>query len=531
MLIVCNLILIGLAGLIAYWWANQGTFSALLHLLCVVVAGALAFAFWEPLAHLVLRGTFFDNYAWGVTLVGLFAIALLGLRIAMDRLAPANAKLPRWADLVFGGAAGAASGILSIGMFTIGAGHVHSSKTLLGFVGAEFQGRPGQLGEKDTLWIPFQQMTANFYGWLSVTSLSPWGDTSLRHLNPRLGDQVSLMRDSSRGGKGQITLDPDTVSVTGYDVTPAARGGNLVLVKIRFEAPARDFGEQLTLSASQARLIAAASGTEEAQVAHPIAFQQFSGAHRFDNVTHYVTSRPGEQTSSPTLAFEVPATFTPRFIQIKGVRYDLPAAPKSIGDAELLLALVKAPAAVAEARGRVDITSAIEVTNDIRPLAPSKNTLPPGIELANNNYIAEGDAVFEGRGRGGGSRELRVLGIYEPEGVRCVKLDVSRGKAADIWRYVGPDGLSEESAVRLADSTGTSYLPVGFWYDDGSNIRIVMKPGTFVQTVEELPILPTAGQQQLKLIFYITENATLTGLSLGGTAIGYCGVKVEPKRR
>ena len=36
--------------LIAYWWSNAGAFSALIHLLCVITAGALAFALWEPIA-------------------------------------------------------------------------------------------------------------------------------------------------------------------------------------------------------------------------------------------------------------------------------------------------------------------------------------------------------------------------------------------------------------------------------------------------------------------------------------------------
>ncbi len=40
-----NLLIFAMVGLIGYWWANQGVFSGLLHLLCVVVAGAIAFAF------------------------------------------------------------------------------------------------------------------------------------------------------------------------------------------------------------------------------------------------------------------------------------------------------------------------------------------------------------------------------------------------------------------------------------------------------------------------------------------------------
>ena len=34
MLIFFNIIIIALVLLIAYWWANQGLFSAILHLVC-----------------------------------------------------------------------------------------------------------------------------------------------------------------------------------------------------------------------------------------------------------------------------------------------------------------------------------------------------------------------------------------------------------------------------------------------------------------------------------------------------------------
>ena len=51
---VFNILVIGFILLIAYWWANQGLLSAILHLVCVFAAGVLAFATWEPIASLCL---------------------------------------------------------------------------------------------------------------------------------------------------------------------------------------------------------------------------------------------------------------------------------------------------------------------------------------------------------------------------------------------------------------------------------------------------------------------------------------------
>src|SRR5688572_5742565 len=136
MFIAFNVIIVLLVLLIAYWWANQGLFSALLHLLCVITAGAVAFALWEPLTTgLLLRGTGFDNYAWGVTFIGVFFITLLILRIAVDKIVGANINIPNWANLAFGLPVGAASGVLTIGIFLIGAGFMQSSRDLMSIVG------------------------------------------------------------------------------------------------------------------------------------------------------------------------------------------------------------------------------------------------------------------------------------------------------------------------------------------------------------------------------------------------------------
>jgi hypothetical protein len=51
---ILNIIVIAFAALIAYWWATQGLFSAVLHLVCVTAAGVLAFATWDPATDLLL---------------------------------------------------------------------------------------------------------------------------------------------------------------------------------------------------------------------------------------------------------------------------------------------------------------------------------------------------------------------------------------------------------------------------------------------------------------------------------------------
>ena len=76
-----NILVIAFVGLIGYWWANQGLYSAFMHLMCVLVAGALGFATWEPFSNILLGVPALQPYAWGVGLMLPFAIYLLVFRV------------------------------------------------------------------------------------------------------------------------------------------------------------------------------------------------------------------------------------------------------------------------------------------------------------------------------------------------------------------------------------------------------------------------------------------------------------------
>ena len=66
-------------ALATYWFGfKEGFFSGVVHLACVITAGALAFAFWEPLAHVLLGVPAMKEWAWGVSLLLLFSLLLLG---------------------------------------------------------------------------------------------------------------------------------------------------------------------------------------------------------------------------------------------------------------------------------------------------------------------------------------------------------------------------------------------------------------------------------------------------------------------
>ena len=95
------LLLLLLILIIAGAIARQGLLSAFLHLICVISAGAVAFALWEPIAMGFIDSTGgFSAYFAGTTLVLLFLIVLVIFRLSMDVLVPENLNFNKTAKMV-----------------------------------------------------------------------------------------------------------------------------------------------------------------------------------------------------------------------------------------------------------------------------------------------------------------------------------------------------------------------------------------------------------------------------------------------
>ena len=90
---------------IAYFHAIQGLFSALLSAVLAILCSTLAFATFEYIAANVLA-PLKPNFALGLALVGMFALPLLILRLALDKFVHRACLLPLILDkaggLVFG---------------------------------------------------------------------------------------------------------------------------------------------------------------------------------------------------------------------------------------------------------------------------------------------------------------------------------------------------------------------------------------------------------------------------------------------
>ena len=73
---ILSLIVIAIIGGLTYFWLTRGFFNAFLHLLCTVMAGALAFALWEKTSYFLLgimpstgALAFLQGASWGIGLL------------------------------------------------------------------------------------------------------------------------------------------------------------------------------------------------------------------------------------------------------------------------------------------------------------------------------------------------------------------------------------------------------------------------------------------------------------------------------
>lgn len=522
-----NILIIGFILLIAYWWANQGVFSALLHLIAVILAGTVALAFWEPLTMLLVRGNAFDDYAPGIAMLVVFVVVLLITRLVMDKLVRSNVILPRWANLVFGFPLGLAAGILTIGIFLIGAGHIQSHRDLLGVTGYMRSTQTGQITKTNALWFPAHEMTADFYDALSVGSLST--SQPLRQYNPDLGRQaMALRRDSFDDGRAKLTLTADAARIV--SLVQCENDPTRFLVEVDFRQGAKDFGDQLTLSSSQIRLLGKARGSQGAKTVHPDRWSQntSSGFNRFDfdNAAHYITSIPGQDTAKALIEFGTnDASFEPRFIQIRGTRFSLPVV--QMANCSLMgIALGTTASAQRPPMSGSSIQNAIQLSDKIKPIQVSTNQLPAGVKVIDKK-LSEGEGVFSSRREGRISRGLQVKGFYAPKNTSVVQLTVQRNGPVDLYGPLAKE-MPADAPLHLVDTNGITYSPIGYMHLKGDEVVVKLVPGRGIQSAAELPILPSSGAQTIKLIYTVTDNVTIAGFRWGDRDIGMCSLFVEP---
>ena len=538
--------------LIAYWWANAGVFDAFMHLACVIGAGLLALALWEPVTTSFLMSPSLVDYAWGMSLGGLFLGALVSLRFVADKLCPVRPKLPRWADWVFGGALGLASGVLTIGLVLIAIGHVAGARELAGYEG--WKREPGDPAPKQTadglgsVVALCVDGTGGFYNLVSANAFAPFlGNASLGRVRPGIAaDGMSLLRDSVDGGKGRLGVTPDGLSVAGFYRDPSyallkgGSGGLAVLLSAK--TPSFDNSGGFSLSASQARLIDGSTG----ESAFPIEFSQReerSGdslvRYQFRGDGDYLGTMNSSAESVSCLVFPA-APFGnskgPFFLQVKGLRFALPEPTAGTeGMAKAVQSGGKAMQLASADDAPIVPPDQLRVDNGVQGVLLDKNALPGSLKEDGGKLISGAAERISKSGVAAGD----VRYIDEGSGTKLVTLRCSGNSAVDLFdndrtrkaaTKAGPNGQPV-----LIDDKQNIYAPCGYiWRDEQRNeFEIYLEPPKEGFTVRRFARAATNGE--LFILYRIPESTTLRLVALrdpsrsmaDAVMVGRCDVKVE----
>jgi hypothetical protein len=114
------LLSLGVIAGVAFMQYRNGLFTAVIMILQVLLAGIVAFNFWEPIAQYLEDSIFSDfsmllGYEDAIALTVLFSLTLLGLRWITNRINKAMIDFPPLAQQIGGPAAGVVSGYLVAG--------------------------------------------------------------------------------------------------------------------------------------------------------------------------------------------------------------------------------------------------------------------------------------------------------------------------------------------------------------------------------------------------------------------------------
>lgn len=534
---IISVIGFAIVALITYWWANSGAFSAFIHFLCVVTAGAVAFAVWEPVSYQMLSGNA-GEYARGMVLLGTFIVLMVILRLFTDRFIPMNLSLPRAADVLLGGAFGLGSGLLTVGLLTIGIGYMQATVTLGDFTGwsrrSDVPAAPA-IGTDNAPILHVAGIASGFFGYLSWGAYTPWlgGGTLDTHAPQLVRTAGSLYRDSYADGMGRVSIPPESLGqLKLFDVPPipltaAVGAAPSAAWAVQFTVSQEGFdgaGQQFLMSGSQARLVGDGK-SGKAAVSYPVAWIQNTAQgqrmYYFNSPSNYLTSVQAQGEGTFVLFFpkQDMGSQAPKYLELKGVRFPLANRLAAAPDFTQGNSATASTAKLIQDPDAGNINSLIDFPDpkySIGGVVISSNS-KGNLALDASNFIIGGEQKFPRNTNAMVAPDLRVRGFQVATGQRLLRLDASAQDGGvrifpDLNPWVRDGGAGVQSMrVAVVDKAGAKYYAVGMVEDDGEWV-LVRSMGGRPLTLKDIPIQPLGSGKKLALHFRVPAETELVGL-------------------
>jgi hypothetical protein len=481
---IMNLAVAVLVLSIAYAWMVRGVFSAMLQMICALIAGAIAFAVWEPLAIMLVNASpergflsFLESVAWGVALIVPFAVSFLLLRVISDKAVPSNIKNATAIDYAGGAIFGAGTGIISIGILVIGVGNMRVATNFLGYqplwYSSDRTNGAGALVSNQTLWIPADKIVSGIYGNLSQSTMSSgqalgyWypeleltgfasrvspGDGAAR--NAMRPDDFKVLGTYTVGSDGGTDSVEDLLQVPGNNNSPKfivdinedrVEKGQVFGYVVEFEPGAKERGERgagtLVISNGQVRLLVENDG--QTQTVFPVAVISESsepgqfGRWLFDAQGVYITSTGGKSKVPMGFEFVVPQGYTPVSLFVKNIRVmtsELPD-PVAYDSASSRDRLVRT-GSILETTGRTQTqynqnnTVSIDTTDQSGFIDPSTRMLEVlgSVSAKRNLTVSDENEIVGGQGKFSATEEIGRKNTPVSKNLRVERYAIGSGQ-------------------------------------------------------------------------------------------------------
>lgn len=529
--------------LITAFWAYQGFFSSLIMFFSAVVACMLAFGFYESL-----------NSVWADSLnsmVGLplafmliFLISLAILRFATDKFIAGNVRLPVYLDRAGAGVVGFFSGLIIVGMALVAIQMLPIGPAVFGF--DRVQSAPnGTIQTKGFFFKP-DSFTVGLASMLSSGRFG--GETPLEQAKPDMLLDLYSARANPQPSE-RMFLPEDCLTVSAYweasqidEVTqrvdgeslvrefssrePSSPGNKLIVCRVRVDASAAKEAAEIRFRPAQFRLVGPPPAADGSRSAEPeirlacglsdIYTHKDHGLKSIDAAQATRLVRFGPQTDlilgpnqTPAIgdkqgkdgldfisgykfdvAFEVPATFVPWYIEFKrGPRVELTkkmfkdeppayasiAGGRDVPSAEKKASKKKRDDEKSDASGGGDVDvgdapgGATHVANAIAARTGVFSTIPFPLD-GNDNVVRSavrggklGDCHFNVEIPDPPPSDWDVKEFDVPGGKKMVQLGADKNDALSMFGKALNYATNVAAQIYIADDAGNNYYAIGVY--------------------------------------------------------------------
>ena len=228
---IFSIVVILLVGVIGYFYFVQGLFTGALSAISATLAGVLSISYYEPLTASLFQNKFVDS-GNAISLLAIFAVSFVVLRVLFDKIIPGNIRLQSTVDGVGGAVMGLVVGIFATGILAVAAQSMPFGPSIMGqtryktmdtrsvtvpgngqaadeSVSDELVSEKFEPNDHQTLLLPVDDWVVGFVSYLSNGG-SLAGDNVLTSVHPALLDEFFGQRIGIQPGVNHVIIDSPT---------------------------------------------------------------------------------------------------------------------------------------------------------------------------------------------------------------------------------------------------------------------------------------------------------------------------------